>query len=44
MQAEDGSGTHTTVIEDNWLCGEQALRVPEGSTLTLDPSNEVCAG
>jgi hypothetical protein len=38
----DGA-TGTPVIEGNRFCGnDQDLVVPEGSALTLDPSNEVC--
>ncbi len=33
------------IIEDDRFCdNEQDLAVPEGSGLTLDPSNDMCAG
>jgi len=39
----DVRGDAAPVIEGNRFCGnEQDLAVPEGSTLILDPSNEVC--
>jgi hypothetical protein len=38
----NGSAT-APIIEANQLCGDvQAVSVPDGSTFTLDPSNEVC--